>query len=55
MIEANEAALAKYEMEKGTLRFPASEELPLPLIRKLVKARAAELTRGGSADAKKRR
>ena len=41
------AALKGLETAKGTVRFPLSEPLPLPLIERLVKARLTELrTRG---------
>ena len=34
--------LSRYEMSKGTLRFPLDEPLPLPLIRKIVRFRLEE-------------
>ncbi len=36
-------ALRRYETSKGTIRFPLEEPLPVGLIRKLVRARAAEV------------
>lgn len=36
-------ALAKYATAKGTTRFPLDAPLPLPLVRKMVRARAAEI------------
>jgi uncharacterized protein YdhG (YjbR/CyaY superfamily) len=35
--------VAPYERAKGTIRFPASEPLPVTLVKKLVKKRVAEL------------
>jgi uncharacterized protein YdhG (YjbR/CyaY superfamily) len=40
---AHAAALKKYEMSKGTVRFPLGAPIPVTLVRQLVKARAAEL------------
>lgn len=34
--------LKKYELSKGTIRFPAGKPLPVGLVRKLVKARVAQ-------------
>jgi uncharacterized protein YdhG (YjbR/CyaY superfamily) len=45
MVDAAGAALDRYELSKGTVRFPASEGVPYALVKKLVKARVAELKR----------
>jgi len=40
---ANAAAIAKFKTAKGTIQFPMTKPLPIALIRKIVKARAAEI------------
>lgn len=43
-----ENELAPYEMEKGTIRFPLAERVPVRLIGRIAKLRAADaLQRGG--------
>ena len=43
-VEAHQEELKAYDTSKGTIRFPADRPLPANLVRKLVKARAAEHT-----------
>lgn len=45
MRAANEKALARYQLSKGTVRFPLDEPLPLSLAKRLVKARIGEIRR----------
>jgi len=47
IVQAHGADADPYEHAKGTIRFPASEPLPLALVRKLVEARVAELHANG--------
>jgi uncharacterized protein YdhG (YjbR/CyaY superfamily) len=39
LIEENRKELAKYKTTKSSIHFPLHEELPIPLIKKLIKAR----------------
>ena len=43
--KAQGISLAGYETSKGTIRFPLDEPLPLPLIRRIVRARLRDLKR----------
>ncbi len=47
--------LAKYDVTKGAIHFPIGKPLPLPLVRKLVKARLAEIDGAASLKTSSRR
>ncbi|MCB1756465.1 MAG: DUF1801 domain-containing protein [Gammaproteobacteria bacterium] len=48
VIAAYSSDLAGYEVAKGTIRFQPEKPLPKTLVKKLVKARVAELLKEGS-------
>jgi uncharacterized protein YdhG (YjbR/CyaY superfamily) len=55
MVAACGAALARYRVSKGTLRFPLSEPVPVKLIERVAKFRASEVTAGKARKAGKTR
>jgi uncharacterized protein YdhG (YjbR/CyaY superfamily) len=43
VVAAFEDELASYEIDKGTIRFPSSEPVPVKLIERIAKFRAKEI------------
>ena len=46
-VDTHAAELKGYEVSKGTIRFPADKPLPVRLVTKMVRARVAEIEKGG--------
>ena len=55
IMDAHKDDLKSYSTSKGTIRFPASKPLPVALVRKLVRARIAEIEVNAAARASKGR
>lgn len=55
LIAALKGELAPYEVDKGTIRFPLAETVPVSLIRKIAKFRAKEVPEPKKAKASKKR
>ena len=52
LVKAFKAALAPYELSKGTIRFPLGETVPAKLIERIAKFRAMEVAEGAEAKAR---
>ena len=52
LVAAFKDELAPYEVNKGTIRFPLSEPVPVKLIEGIAKFRAKEVAKGGKAKPK---
>lgn len=51
VVAAFKAELAKYDVNKGTIRFPLSEPVPVKLIERIAKVRAEEVAERETAKA----
>jgi uncharacterized protein YdhG (YjbR/CyaY superfamily) len=49
VIDKFRAELARFEVSKGTIRFPTDKPLPASLLRKIVKARLAQMSEKAKA------
>ena len=54
VIDAHRDDLKPYSLSKGTIRFPPSNPLPAAIVRKLVRARIAEIEANAAARASSR-
>lgn len=54
VVETFKDALAPYTVEKGTIRFPLSEPVPVKLIEHIAKLRATEAAEGAKPASKRR-
>jgi uncharacterized protein YdhG (YjbR/CyaY superfamily) len=55
VVNAFKCDLAPYEVDKGTIRFPLSEPVPVKLIERIAKFRAKEVAEREKASAPKKR
>ena len=55
VVAAFKGEVAKYEVNKGTIRFPLSQPVPVRLIERIAKFRAKEAAEGAGASAERAR